>query len=73
MQLISKADTKDFTTLGQKETPSQTGELARSCPQLWQTLGTSLWMNWLTMADEEQQRCNYPQATSQLSSREIIP
>ena len=73
VQLIAKADTKDFTTLGQKGTLSQTDDDAGGCPQLWQTGGSSLWMNWLTTPGPEQQPCNYPQATSQLSSGEIIP
>ncbi|VXB01912.1 hypothetical protein ARTHRO9AX_10227 [Arthrobacter sp. 9AX] len=68
-----KADTKDFTTLGQFGAPSQTGAAHRRYPQLWQTCLPSLWMKWLTGPVSEPQPCNYPQATCQLSSRLFIP
>ncbi len=68
-----KADTKDFTTLGQIAPLSQTGAPPGPCPRLWLTLPTGLWMKWLTDPFSEPQRCNYPQATSQLSSGVLIP
>ena len=46
-----KADTKDFTTLGQSRAPSQTGAAHRRYPQLWQTRPPGLWMKWLTGPD----------------------
>ena len=68
-----KADTKDFTTLGQSASPSQTGAAHHGCPQLFLTIPNSLWMKWLTGALPEPQPCNYPQPDSQLSSRLFIP
>ena len=68
-----KADTKDFTTLGQFGPSSQTGWGPHHYPQLCLTTLPRLWMKWLTAAKREPQRCNYPQAVSQLSSRLFIP
>ena len=68
-----KADTKDFTTLGQFAAPSQTGRVLPSCPQLCLSIPNSLWMKWLTGAFEEPHQCNYPQPDPQLSSRLFIP
>ncbi len=68
-----KAYTKDFTTLGQTACLSQTDGPASAGQGLWQTCPHSLWMKWLTGGVLEPHRCNYPQATSQLSSSVLIP
>jgi hypothetical protein len=68
-----KADTKDFTTLGQFKAPSQTGTALQCYPQLCLSIPNRLWMKWLTEAFREPQPCNYPQPDSQLSSRLLIP
>lgn len=68
-----KADTKDFTTLGQSAAGSQTERSLSGCPQLCLSIPNSLWMKWLTGPSGEPQQCNYPQPDSQLSSRLFIP
>lgn len=73
VQMGPKADTKDFTTLGQFTAPSQTGRVLPGCPQLCLSIPNSLWMKWLTGPFEEPHWCNYPQPDTQLSSGLFIP